>query len=310
MADPTPTVSVVVPTHNRGARLEQTVRPLLADPGATEVVVAVDGSTDDTMALLERMAREDQRLRPLALRHGGAAHARRLGVEAATGEIVLILDDDVLASPGLAAGHAAHHASAPGLVVVGYMPVAERRRERGGFPAAIYKRDYERTVTAWEDEPRLILRSLWLGNLSMRREDYLTVSAQELVVGYHEDTELGLRCVEAGFIGRFDRSLAATHLYERDPAGFLRDAHSSGRNLPEVLGRHPATAEPLSPAFPAEDLPGPLRPLVHAGAALAPLRSVITFAVAIAGRVRLWTLERHGGSLLWRIEQLRAVQGR
>lgn len=310
MADLTPAVSVVVPTHNRGALLEQTLAPLLADRAATEVVVAVDGSTDDTVTLLERIARQDPRVRPLALRHGGAAHARRLGVEAATGEIVLILDDDVLASPGLVAGHGAHHAGTHGLVVLGYMPVAARRRIRGGFPAAIYGRDYERTVASWERDPQLVLRSLWFGNISMRREDYLAVSARELVVGYHEDMELGLRCLEAGYEGIFDRSLAATHLYERDPSGFLRDAHTSGRNLPEVLGRHPGTAEPLPAEFPAEDLPAPIRPLIRAGAALAPLRRMIAFGVAGAGHARLWTLERHGGSLLWRIEQLRAVQDR
>jgi hypothetical protein len=46
---------------------------------------------------------------------------------------------------------------------------------------------------------------------------------------YHADVELGLRLLKAGFVGTFDRSLPATHLYSRSFEGFCADAHEGGR---------------------------------------------------------------------------------
>ena len=47
-------VSVVIPTHNRAALLRETLRSVAGqDEPVAEVIVADDGSTDDTAALLD-----------------------------------------------------------------------------------------------------------------------------------------------------------------------------------------------------------------------------------------------------------------
>src|SRR5690349_2755212 len=116
--------------------------PLLADPQPLEVVVVVDGGRDGSLELLERMAAGDARLRPLWIENRGVVGARAAGAEAARGEVVVLLDDDVFAMPGLIAGHARHHAE-PGLVIVGYMPVARPPRPRpGDYPRELYAREY------------------------------------------------------------------------------------------------------------------------------------------------------------------------
>ena len=97
--------------------------PLLADPAADEIVVVDDGSNDGTLMLLEDLAAAHPQLRPVPTRHRGRAAAGQLGLERATGEVVLLLDDDVVAAPGLVEGHARAHAVSDGLVVVGYMPI-------------------------------------------------------------------------------------------------------------------------------------------------------------------------------------------
>ena len=50
-----------------------------------------------------------------------------VGVQCSTGDVVLLMDDDVIAGPGLVSAHARRHAGADGLVVVGSMPVRLRR---------------------------------------------------------------------------------------------------------------------------------------------------------------------------------------
>jgi GT2 family glycosyltransferase len=300
-----PEVSVVIPTYNRRERLPAVLEPLLAGEEAKEVVVVVDGSTDGSADLLERLASDEPRLRPLVIENRGAPGARLAGAQAATGEVVLALDDDVIAEPGLVAGHARHHAERERLVVLGYIPLAPRERRPGEFARELYGREYERVVAVWERDPGTILTSMWAGNFSLRRSDFVGLAPQveRAVTGYHEDLDFGLFCLAAGLQGVFDRALRATHLYERAPDGFLRDARSSGANLPVVHARHMQRLGPLAPDFPYGDLPAPLRELARAGARFGTVRAAMRGALTAAGGLRRFTLERRLAGLLWRMEQ-------
>jgi peptidoglycan/xylan/chitin deacetylase (PgdA/CDA1 family) len=196
-------------------------------------------------------------------------------------------------------------------VVLGYMPVASRRQRPGEFARALYSQEYERVVRGWEEDPGSILSTMWAGNFSIRRADYLALAPtiERNVNGYHEDLDFGLACAQAGLTGAFDRSLRAVHHYERDPAGFLRDARSSGANLPRVHQRHAEQLGELRPDFTHHDLRAPLRPLVRAGTRLAPVRALARAGVAAAGALHLFTLERIGAGLLWRMEQGSVARG-
>ena len=103
-------ISVVIPLR-RGAQVTAEARARLA---ADEAVAEVLGIEDAG---------------------GGPNEARRRGCEQATGEVVLLLDADVVPGAGLASGHAAHHAAREGLVVAGPMPVANP----SGAPARLYE---------------------------------------------------------------------------------------------------------------------------------------------------------------------------
>ena len=240
-------LSVVIPTRDRRGQLSEVLAPLLTDPGASEVVVVDDGSQDGTAELVEELAAVHPHLRLVRGSGGGKGVASQAGLEAATGDVLLFLDDDVVPDPGLALGHLRHHLERPGLVVVGYMPVREEALRAGLGPALVYSQDYERICRRAERSPHRILEDLWGGNVSMRRDDLLRVglrSAQFDSRWRHIDRELGLRCLDAGLIGVFDRALRATHHYERDLGAMLDEAQWT------ALGRihlHEAHAERLGP---------------------------------------------------------------
>ncbi|MEU6403808.1 glycosyltransferase [Streptomyces sp. NPDC046985] len=96
-------LSVVVPAYNEEDRLGPTLDAVTAYLGAHEarfgaweVVVADDGSTDATGALVA--ARRDPRIRLVAAaRNRGKGHALRLGVAASRGRRVLVTDADLAA---------------------------------------------------------------------------------------------------------------------------------------------------------------------------------------------------------------------
>jgi hypothetical protein len=92
-------------------------------------------------------------------------------------------------------------------------------------------------------------------------------------------------------------------MYERGAGDFVRDARSSGTNLPVVHRRHADLLAPLRGDFALRGLPGPVRAVVRAGTRLAPVRALTRGAADLAGRLGRLTLERRVAGLLWRMEQ-------
>jgi glycosyltransferase involved in cell wall biosynthesis len=259
-------VSVIVCTYNRRAYLPAAMKPLLDDPGAKEIVVVVDGSSDGSFELLTQMAADDARLKPVFIANAGKESARQEGVERASGDVVLLLDDDVVADPGLVAGHGRHHARNAGLVVVGYMPVVVGARRRpDGAATTLYAAEYEGMVASYEHDPDLVLRKLWGGNVSLRRTDALRVGLRSTYSApYHQDRDFGLRCLEAGLEGRFDRSLRATHMHSRTIDAFLRDSRSQGAGLRQVHALHASQTGAFDHDQFERGLPRPLAAWVRA----------------------------------------------
>ena len=89
-----PLVSAVIPTRNRPLLVCRAVRSALDQTfGAIEVVVVVDGPDPETEKALNSIA--DSRLRMIALPNNvGGGEARNVGVRAAKGKYIALLDDD------------------------------------------------------------------------------------------------------------------------------------------------------------------------------------------------------------------------
>lgn len=239
-------ISVVIPTYQRRTELPRVLRPLLADPVVHEVVVVVDGCDDGTWEMLTEWADRVPRLRPIYQANSGEGPARQAGVEAAICDVVLILDDDVVAGPGLAAGHQRHHSLGRRRVVLGYMPTSiPRPRRPGDVVTHLYAKDYERACLLYESDPELIFPNFWAGNFSMRRCDALAVGlASDSSLKYHADLEFGIRCLKAGLTPVFDRRLLARHEHRRSLNAFERQSADA------------ATARALLAAIYPSDAPG------------------------------------------------------
>ena len=97
-----PVASVIVPCRNA----EKTVEAALAGPLASslrefEVIAVDDGSTDGTLAVLERIAAKDGRVVVLSSGGKGVSAARNMGLDAAQGEFVFFLDADDVVEPDM-----------------------------------------------------------------------------------------------------------------------------------------------------------------------------------------------------------------
>lgn len=89
-------VSIVIPAYNVAAYIEQAVDSALRQSlRELEVIVVDDASTDETAAIVERLAEADPRVRLVrSARNGGVCRARNAALDLAQGAWAAMLDSD------------------------------------------------------------------------------------------------------------------------------------------------------------------------------------------------------------------------
>jgi cellulose synthase/poly-beta-1,6-N-acetylglucosamine synthase-like glycosyltransferase len=101
-----PKITLIVPAYNEELVIERTLRALLTldyPRDKLEIIVINDASTDGTGAIVERVAEEDNRIKPIHTtpeRGGkGKSVALNLGLRFATGDVVGVYDADNTPEP-------------------------------------------------------------------------------------------------------------------------------------------------------------------------------------------------------------------
>ena len=90
-----PKVSVIVPVYNAEKAIERCIRSILDQEYKDLECIAVDdGSKDSSAEILDRLAKEDERLKVIHKENGGVSKARNTALEAVHGEYVQFLDAD------------------------------------------------------------------------------------------------------------------------------------------------------------------------------------------------------------------------
>jgi cellulose synthase/poly-beta-1,6-N-acetylglucosamine synthase-like glycosyltransferase len=101
-----PKITLIVPAHNEELVIERSLRSLFAldyPRDKLEIIVINDASTDGTGAIIERIAEEDNRVKPIHTtpeRGGrGKSAALNLGLRFATGDVIGVYDADNTPEP-------------------------------------------------------------------------------------------------------------------------------------------------------------------------------------------------------------------
>jgi glycosyltransferase involved in cell wall biosynthesis len=235
-------ISVVIPTFQRRASLERALRALRGQdfPAAEyEVVVSIDGSTDGTDRMVARF-RADYALRAVSGPNRGRAAACNVGVQAARGRLIVLLDDDMEPIPGFLAAHAAAHRGNPRRGVIGAAPMLVHE---GSAPLHRYIADRVNRHMERLGAPgfRVGFRDVYTGNFSIPREAFLEVGRfDEAFRTYgHEDYELALRLLNAGVEISFSPAAVARQHYEKDFAAVAKDNIAKGQNDVRFVAKHP-----------------------------------------------------------------------
>jgi len=100
-------VSVVIATRNRSVLLARTLRAVAAQRWPAEqmdIIVADNGSTDDTRAVVEQCAAAGMPVRYVYVVEPGKSHAVNIALRLTRGELIAFTDDDVQPEPEWVAG--------------------------------------------------------------------------------------------------------------------------------------------------------------------------------------------------------------
>lgn len=231
-------LSVVIPTYNNRAVLERTLGALAAQTFPVdryEVVLVDDGSTDGTAEMIERF-RTRLQMTYLPRPHGGRASSRNAGARAARGRILLFLDSDFFAVPGLLAAHYRHYPpDARGIAIQG------ASRTHPDTLTTPFMRAREFCLPVPPGPPgRISLFRVSTRNLSLLRADFEAAGGfDEAFGGYGwEDIELAWRLRARGVRFTYDPAASGDHYQLQDLEGLRRKMREGGRSAVYFWQKH------------------------------------------------------------------------
>ena len=204
-AEPSPSLSVIVPVFNGRMALERCLAALIDPSLPFEVIVVDDASTDGSGAVAARMG---ARVLTLAANAGPAA-ARNHGARHARGDILFFVDADVVVAPGTLERVATVLATRPEVAAV--FGSYDANPAAGGLVSR-YKNLLHHFV---HQQGAAEGATFWAGCGAIRRAVFEAMRGFDQERFRHpsiEDIELGYRLRRAGHRILLDRALQGTHL--------------------------------------------------------------------------------------------------
>jgi len=208
-------ISVITPVHDGGDAFRACMAGLAAcKPPAHELIVVADGGRDESAALATAAGARVIAL-PAAV---GPARARNVGAAAATGDVLLFVDADVVVPPGLVGRVAAFLQEHPGIAAV--IGSYDDAPADPGFLSQYRNLLHHYVHQTGREEAS----TFWCGCGAIRRAIFL--DAGGFNGGFSdpsvEDIEFGYRLRRAGHRIRLAKDVQVTHLKRWTPLSLLR----------------------------------------------------------------------------------------
>ena len=235
-------LSVVIPSLNRADMLARTIDQIehqTISREIYEVLVVNNNSSDHTESVLNQKAAAYPNLRAFTQVKPGAAATRNVGIREAAGDLILFIDDDILATPGLVASHLKYHEDHGNASVIGAVvsqwekatdPFLRYLRDRGIFnPYSIAcnrPMDFSYYHTGNASTSRKLLREVGGFN-----EDFKVYGM--------EDIELGYRLEKKGCRMTPGPLAEACHEYYPTYNQFIERCLQAGFSLGKLIELHP-----------------------------------------------------------------------
>lgn len=313
-------LSVVIATYNRPQSLVRILGELAAQTLAKnryEIVVIDDGSKEAVSpavdAFLNTREGKDLRVHVERQKNAGAAAARQRGAEIAQGEVLVILDDDMLVPRSFLESHLAEHANGHDKrVVMGRLKADGKVAEM-----PLFERFYATMLDRTADQVRANQKTLrgpdlYTGNLSLSRALFFEAGGFDTSFGQIEDAELGVRLEKCGATFHLSEEAFTIHASDHTSRDkWLARSIKDGLFWTRLARKHPeaAHANPWRFLTAVNPLSRPVLGLVVALPGLAkPLAHTAFGAASAADKVGLGRLAAAATTLVYGIQYFHGVR--
>jgi glycosyltransferase involved in cell wall biosynthesis len=205
-------ISVVIPTYNGRTKLPKILNALEQQTlNNFEVVVVIDGSTDDSFQYLTSYSSEQFKLNVVEQRNLGRAGVRNSGASHATGNLLIFLDDDMRPEYNVLEMHAQFHEKYE-KAICGGNQLENRLDAQNDFD--LYRCHIRETwVQRYKGITELSEKNAYLtaANFSIVKADFIKLGGFKEDLQDHEDRELALRALRKGYRLFFDPTNVAWH---------------------------------------------------------------------------------------------------
>jgi len=206
------TVSVVIPTYNGADKIGVLLNALLKQTtNDFELLVVIDGSTDQTIEVIKPYQQKFKNLRTVVQSNRGRSVVRNRGAAEARGDILVFYDDDMEPAADSVSRHLSFHQQHNG--IVGGDQVEFKSPEKTdiqNYKAALTKkwtRIYNDDLTRL-DESNFFLTA---ANFSIHKKLFSELGGFDERLTDAEDFDLACRAMEGGIPLYFDKKNQAIH---------------------------------------------------------------------------------------------------
>lgn len=244
------TVSIVIPTYNGAHKLRRLFDALLLQTyNDFEIIVVVDGSTDNTSEVLTSFQDKFTRFRILSQTNSGRSKVRNQGAKMAVGNLIIFYDDDMIPSADSVEKHYKFH-SLTANSILGANQVEFYEREKTDI------QNYKAWLTGkWLEKytqhvTRLDRNNIFFtaANCSIPRNIFEQLNGFDERLTDAEDFDFAYRAIENDIPVYFDRTNTAIH---NDPVTCtsyikrIRQYQVARQTLGQLYpGREPITKQP------------------------------------------------------------------
>ncbi|NOT74602.1 MAG: glycosyltransferase [Cyclobacteriaceae bacterium] len=204
-------ISVIIPTFNGAHKIEAALTALSQQTFPDfEVVIIIDGSTDNTQDVIKRFDGILPRMSVHFIENRGRAHAKNEGVNASKGEILIFIDDDIRLFKDAVELHRNFHLENQNEIMFGHLEMDPEKARLNDFW------NYRRTIeSGWRELQSTTISYANYGitsaNLSLTKKTFWKVGEFDSTLRDSEDFDFGIRALQQGIPIRYIPKINGYH---------------------------------------------------------------------------------------------------
>jgi glycosyltransferase involved in cell wall biosynthesis len=232
-------VSVIVPTYNGEKKILTLLNALKTQTFREfEIVVVIDGSTDNTLEVVNDFGKGFQKLKVIVQDNQGRAVVKNRGVMESSGKFLIFYDDDMEPDSNSVQLHISFYEKTKGLLTGNLIESVHENTDIQRYKASLAEKWLQKYNEGLNE---LSVSDLFFSaaNCSVPRDQFLSLGGFDERLKDAEDYDFALRAINSGIKVYFDKSNCAIHHERITCKSYIMRLREYNRARQKVNTLHP-----------------------------------------------------------------------